>query len=284
MIISRRSQKLILVDQVEHALLCGTFAERWGNEGFAPVTPLEPVRLAATIHDDGWLEPDGEPLYNEGEARPLNFVELGHPAHMRMYKRGVDHAFERDPYAGLLVSMHWTGLYRSRWGMPSGNVAPTEPAPEDAAIEDEERRWSAVKHELCRTMRRSDLEIGLWHNYDLLQAWDLLSLYVCLIDLTPSSGVAPRPVAATLAAIAQQPGPRTIPSVPRAVGAQRAQLTLTPIDAGVVRVEPYPFDVGELECVVAAKALEDRSYRDAADCEAAFASAPSVALRCLLVS
>ncbi len=35
---------------------------------------------------------------------------------------GVDRVFGVDPYAGLLVSMHWTGLYRARWGMQSGNT------------------------------------------------------------------------------------------------------------------------------------------------------------------
>jgi hypothetical protein len=283
MIISRRNGQLVLVDQVEHARLCGTFVEPWGNAAFARVTALESTRLAAALHDHGWAESDDRPLFNPEARRPLHFLELDRAAHVRLYAEGVEQAYRRDPYTGLLVSMHWTGLYRSRWGMASGRVERTDPAPEDAVIDAEERRWSQVKHELCHTHRRSDLEISLWHNYDLLQAWDLLSLFVCLMDLSPASSEEPRPVSAVLANIDQPPGPRTIPAVPRAAGGERVELTLTPIDLGVVQVAPFPFDGAELECRVAARLLPDQAYEDEAAGLAALAAARRETIVCRLV-
>ena len=284
MIISRRGGQLLLVDQVEHARLCGTLAEHWGNDRFATVSPAGPVHAAAEIHDDGWRESDRRPLYNAEEQRPLAFLELDRAAHVRLYATGVEQAYRRSPYAGLLVSMHWTGLYRSRWGMPSGRVAPTPAAPEDAVIDHEEQRWSKVKHGLLENQRRSDLEIGLWHNFDVLQVWDLLSLFACLMDLTPVEGVAARPVAATLAKIDQEPGPRTIPSVPLAAAGERVELTMTVVEPGVVKVDPYPFDVDELSCAVGARAMPDRIYDDEADATSAFRAAEPVAIEFQLVT
>jgi hypothetical protein len=284
MIISRRDGQLVLVDQVEHARLCGTFAKHWGNAGFATVSPAGPVRAAAEIHDDGWRESDRQPLYNAEERRPLAFLELDRAAHVRLYATGVEQAYRRSPYAGLLVSMHWTGLYRSRWGMPSGRVPPTPPAPEDAVIDREEQRWSKVKHQLLENQRRSDLEIGLWHNFDLLQAWDLLSLFACLMDLAPVEGGATRPVASTLANIDQEPGPRTIPSVPLAAAGERVEITLTALEPGVVKVDPYPFDVDGLSCSVAARAMPDRPYENEADSTSAFRAAEPAAIEFRLVT
>lgn len=283
MIIGRHGGQLLLVDQVEHARLCGTFAQHWGNEGFASVSPAGPAHAAAEIHDDGWRDSDRRPLYNAEQCRPLAFLELDRTAHARLYSTGVEQAYRRSPYAGLLVSMHWTGLYRSRWGMPSGEVPPAPPAPEDAVIDREERRWSKVKHVLLENQRRSDLEIGLWHNYDLLQAWDLLSLFVCLMDLTPVEGVAPRPVGATLARIDQEPGPRSIPSVPVAPAGERVELVMTAVEPGVVKLDPYPFDVDELSCAVAARAMPDRPYEDEADATSGFRAAEAVAIELALV-
>jgi hypothetical protein len=284
MIISRRDGQLLLVDQVEHARLCGVLARHWGNGEFAAVSPSGPAHAAAEIHDDGWRESDRRPLYNAEQARPLAFLELGRAAHVRMYAAGVEQAYRRSPYAGLLVSMHWTGLYRSRWGMPSDRVEPSPTGPEDAVIDREERRWSKVKHALLENQRRSDLEIGLWHNYDLLQAWDLLSLYICLIDLSPVDEIAPRPVAATLSQIDQEPGPRTIPSVPVSAAGERVELLLTPIEPGAVRLDPWPFDVDELSCAVAARTMPDRPYEDEADATSAFRAAEPAAIELQLVS
>jgi hypothetical protein len=284
MIISRRDGQLLLVDQVEHARLCGTFAEHWGNEAFAAASPAGPTHAAAEIHDDGWRESDRRPLYNAEERRPLAFLELDRAAHVRLYSTGVEQAYRRSPYAGLLVSMHWTGLYRSRWGMPSGRVPPTPAAPEDAVIDREEQRWSKVKHTLIENQRRSDLEIGLWHNFDLLQVWDLLSLFACLMDLTPVEGVAPRPVATTLAKIDQEPGPRTIPSVPVAAAGERVELTMNVREPGVVKVDPHPFDLAELSCAVGARAIPDRTYEDEADATSAFRAAEPVVIEFQLVT
>jgi len=110
MLISRRNGDLYLVEQLEHARLCGDLVGRWGNDGFAVPEPLESVRLGAAMHDEGWREADQEPLFNAEAGRPLHFLEIEMREHVPLYGRGVDRAFATDPYAGRMVSMHWTGL------------------------------------------------------------------------------------------------------------------------------------------------------------------------------
>lgn len=285
MLISRRGDSLVLVTQPDHAEMAGAMVAHWGNDQFAVPPRHDSARTAAVLHDDGWREADAVPLFNEDERRPLHFLEIPMEEHIPLYGRGVDRTFDRDPYAGLLVSMHWTGLYRARWGLQEGKLqwsAPVERL-QDEAVEREERRWIDVKHQLLDGGPRSELEAGLWHNYDLLQAWDQLSLYVCLIDLSPDDDAPVRPVASTLKSIDQEPGARTIASVPLRVGGERVDLTLRAVEPGVVTVSPYPFDEDELEFSVVAKAIPDRPYADAADAREALDTGEDRTITCRML-
>lgn len=285
MLISRRDGDLYLVHQVEHARLAGDIVSRWGNERFAAPEPRESVRLGAAMHDEGWREPDEEPLYNPEARRPLHFLEISMQDHVPLYGRGVERAFATDGYAGMLVSMHWTGLYRSRWGMQAGKVEFADEDLQNDAVEREERRWIDVKRDLLERMgmRRSDFEQGLWHHYDLLQAWDLISLYVCLIDLSPTRDVPARPTPETLRSIDQEPGPRTIGSVPVAIGGERVELVLRPVEPAVVAVEPYPLDADEVPWSVTASVIPDRAYESQEDAAEALASAPTTTISCTML-
>lgn len=280
--ITRRDGDLYLVEQTEHARLAGDAAARWGNDRFAAPEPRESVVRAAAMHDEGWREADAEPLFGDGARRPRHFTEVTGEQHVPLYRRGVDAVMAADRYAGLLVSMHWTGLYRSRWGMGLGRVEPADSPLKEEAVEREERRWIEVKRELTETMSRTDLELSAWHNYELLQAWDLLSLYVCAGDLRPSSGAAPRAVVAGLASLDHDPGPRTLGAVPVGVGGERVELTLTPVEPGVVAVDPYPFDGDVVDWTARARVIPDRGYESAADAAAALATAREAAIGCRL--
>jgi hypothetical protein len=278
-LIKRRDGDLILIEQVAHARMASDIAARWGNERFAAPRPQDEACLAAAMHDDGWREPDSIPLFNEKEQRPLHFLEIGMDDHVKLYGRGVDEVFAKDLYAGMLVSMHWTGLYRSRWGMQAGRVEFGDNVRQDEAVLAEEQRWIDVKRELVRDQRRSDLELSLWHNYDLLQTWDLLSLYACVCDTTPAEGPTLQ-VFQTLKSIDHVPGARTIPSVPVSIGGERVEITLTAVEPGVVTVDPYPFDVESLSVGITAKVIPDRRYDSPQEAREAVASAREETVGC----
>ncbi|GAB3681841.1 DUF3891 family protein [Saccharopolyspora sp. ID03-671] len=283
MLITRRGDDLVLVDQNEHGRLAGEFTTRWGNSSFDAPTRRENVQLGTARHDDGWREADAEPLFNTEEQRPLHFLEVAMEEHMPLYQRGVDRVYAEDAYAGLLVSMHWTGLYRNRWGMQEGGVG-IKPAAtpldkiREQHVADEEQRWAETKKSLIKNTIRSDFEANLWYHYDLLQIWDLFSLYTALGDITPDSSPAV-PLASQLSSIDQQPGPRTIQLAPTAVGGRRVDLTINPIKPGVVTVDPFPFD-GDVVATLSAQRIPDRTYRDQTDLNTALTAAEPTTLEC----
>lgn len=283
MLVTRRGSDLLLVDQNDHGRLAGEFTLRWGNSDFEAPTLRQHVQLGTARHDDGWREADAQPLFNSDAQRPLHFLEIPLEDHLPLYERGVDRVYTEDAYAGLLVSMHWTGLYRNRWGMQEGGVgiAPaTTPLDEvrEKHVREEEHRWTEIKKTLTKDGIRSDFEARLWYHYDLLQVWDLFSLFAAMADVRPTEDP-PVPVARTLKSIDQKPGPRIIQLVPTRVGGRRTDLTLTPVSAGVVAVNPFPFD-GDVVAHLDARVIPDRAYRDQDDLDRTLVDAGRTTLEC----
>lgn len=283
MLITRRGENLVLVEQNEHGRLAGELTLRWGNADFEAPTRRENVALGTARHDDGWREADGEPLFNADERRPLQFLEIPLEDHMPLYQRGVERVYAEDPYAGLLVSMHWTGLYRNRWGMQEGGVGINPQATpldelREKNVAEEEARWAETKKSLVTDVTRSDFEARLWYHYDLLQVWDLLSLYASVADITPADTPSV-PLATQLKSLDQRPGPRVIQMTPTRVGGRRTDLTLTPVRPGVVAVDPFPFD-GDVTVSLAARVIPDRAYTDQADLNDALSRAERETLEC----
>ena len=108
---------LLLINQTDHSLLSGRLAAHWGNARFAKPRPFESVIRAAAFHDCGWYRYQTGPMLNEqtGETPtflqvPLDEVQLG------AFQWGTDWLTSIDPYAGLLINKHRTGLWRKRYG------------------------------------------------------------------------------------------------------------------------------------------------------------------------
>jgi Protein of unknown function (DUF3891) len=270
MLVSRRGGELVLVEQVEHGRACGELTAHWGNSRFERPEPFESVSLASALHDEGWREEDAKPLLDLEHGRPLSFIDAPIDEHMALYARGVEAVTRRDPYAGLLVGMHWIGLYRARWGLDRAERSLT--ASQAAVALREEQRWIELKRGLwAPPVPRRDFEARLWTNYELLQAWDVLSLALCLMPLTPAPDDAP-PVraGATLTKLDQPSGDRTLAGVPLgAADGERIELALRVVHDGAVTVDPYPFDVPTFDLQIAARAIPDRRYGSEAELAAA---------------
>lgn len=285
MLISRRDGLLVLVEQNEHGRLAGEFARHWGNQNFRPPDRRESVVLGGIMHDEGWREPDAAPLYNAEAKRPLYFLEIEREQHVELYRNGVERALESDLYAGLLVSMHWTGLYRARWGMQSGAVAFNQQTAlqklQDDAVAAEERRWIELKRELL-TGVRSEFEAALWHSYDVIQACDLLSLYVSMSNLQAVGEAPAEALVPSLYSLDQTPGPRLLELIPTLIGGERTEINLSAQEDGVVVVDPYPFDCQELALELHARAIPDVPYPSEASARAAVDSAEDYTISCVM--
>ncbi len=272
MLVTRRDGCLVLVRQPDHAALAGALAEHWGNHRFTTPAAREALICAAAHHDDGWLELDGQPMFNREQARPAHFVELALTDTAAPYGRGVESVYERDQLAGVLASMHFSGFYTSRWGVGGGGQSDNPLALEVVAAQ--EARWMpALRRAWGNRGRRSEFDAHTWHAYEVLQALDLLSLALCALDLEVPSVGEPLDTTSTLAKVKQPAGGRLVSGVPLAAGGPYETLTVAVGSPGVVTVDPFPFGETSFEIVVRRRELEDRRYADAQDAASAFADA-----------
>jgi len=291
MLVTRRAGRLVLITQPEHARLAGDLATSWGNQHFAVPAPREALICAATHHDDGWLELDGVPVYYPAQRRPAHFTELPLQQTVGPYARGVESVYARNEHAGALVGMHFSGFYTGRWGL-GGEPALENPLAAEV-VASQERRWMPALREVWAYRGpRSRFDADTWHAYEVLQALDLMSLAIGLMDLSrpggsggPGDGGGDRagsqgPVAvqSTLSSVDQASGPRLVDAVPVAIGAERVELRLTVTAPGRLVVEPYPFAAAELELTLAARELEDRAYGSPEEAAAGFHAAAVVML------
>jgi Protein of unknown function (DUF3891) len=277
-LVTRRQGELWLITHPEHGRVAGELCRRWGNERFEPPAQHAALLTAATHHDDGWYELDGRPSFNTEEARPAHFLELPLEVTVPPYRRGVDSVYTRDGHAGALVSMHWAGLYHTRFGLHGGEPV-GHPLAVEVVAEQDHRRIAALREAWDGRGLRSEFEHQTWYAYELLQALDLMSLALGLIDTEQAAMGDPVPVPSTLARIEQPPGARSIPAVPVAPGGPYVELTLRIGSPGIVVIDPYPFSEPSFELEVSAHRLPDHRYDSAEEAAGAYHAAEPEAVR-----
>ena len=238
MIVSRRDGELVLVRQVDHQLQCRVMADAWGNGQFERLPHWASLVTAAAVHDEGWRAWEESPQLDPS-GRPEDFIDVDRAIHVDIYRHGIEHALGLDPRAGLIVSMHGRGLYEARLGLDGD-------APDRGGMRPEVQRFLEEQDELAA---RLTPELGpvaeLWDAYRLLQAWDLLSLYVVWRAL---------------------PAGRSgeLPQVPRRSGDPGVGIRLRPGGADTVVLDPYPFAESPVALPVEARVIADRDYGDPA--------------------
>lgn len=242
-----------IVLQTDHGDLAGQLIEAWGGEGFRRPLRQAAAALAATRHDDGWAVWDRRPRIDPDSGAPQNFFGVAVAPHLAFYRAGVEVVCDEDPYAGLLVSMHMSGLYRERYGVvPASPMQLSESlrARADVFCDQEEQRQAALARQLGVT------EEERWHDYALLQVADLVSLFCGLGDLE----------GATASGAAE--------SVPTVDG-DSVRMTLDPLGPWRLRCAPFPFAGGPLALTMVRRLLPKRTWEsDAAFRADFFATAP----------
>lgn len=214
MIVQDRETEWWCISQLDHARVSGAIAALWEPE---PLKRKTSVLRAITYHDIGWYDYEAHPEWNPQTGGPYQFRELPfRPEQLSAYRRSIDWMTAVDPYSGLLVSRHRTGLRRSRYGM-TPSVAPRERTiqPEEVAfLHEEELNQQKLAH----------LNGWGWDeinaDYRLLQICDLWSMYLCVGAKTPLQ-------------ITTTEGTR--PGLPA------VDLHLVPTDTGQITVNPWPF-------------------------------------------
>jgi len=235
--------RCLVSTQEDHAELAAQFAAHWGNQRFSQLRPFKTMLFATMFHDSGYREFEGNPPINIDKGRPYDLREEVpgfETTELQAYAKNVEWVYSHDPYAGLLVSMHRTGLWHNRY-----NVF-TEPTmrlrERSTAVQATKRELETRQVEMKKTLAgdHAGFENELAYNYRALQLYDLLSLYFCCdgyagADNFKSYTVAPVPVA--------YDSNKTV------------ELRLFANGPRAVRMEPYPFDVSPLQVDLRARLL-----------------------------
>ncbi len=252
--------------QEEHADLSAQFAAHWGNRRFARLRPYDTMVFATTHHDSGYREWEWAPRMNVEKGRPYGHRETipsFEDVELQAYRRNVEWVRGHDLYAGVLVSMHRTGLWLGRYQVL------TSPRPRarelsagvKAVLEELEDRQRRDKSSLAAADPRFEDE--LWVNYRLLQVFDLLSLYFCC-DGYGERGFEEERLAPIPAGYAPD---------------DAVELRLTPNADGSVKMAPYPFDASPLRVSLRARRMQPGRYASEADCREAYYKTPAELLR-----
>lgn len=167
MIVRERQHSFILIEQHEHALISGLFAQLWKDAYFLQHERRKDVNFAIQQHDVSWVPLDDHPIYLLAEDRPAAFTEYPLEKKLHAYKRGVDQVSAENLYAGYLISLHYTSFFEGK----------------------KDPRALTFKHfEECRQQRiEKELQLHVQEvsepiqfHFDLLQFCDDLSLFLCM--------------------------------------------------------------------------------------------------------
>ena len=240
--------ELLLIGQTDHSRLVGQLGAHWGNECFATPQPFDSVARAAAYHDYGWLRYETAPILLAGGETPEFRQVPGSAAQLAAYQWCIDWLSGIDPYAGLIVNMHRTGLWRARYDTikhPENSIRKLSPDVEEFVIVNEARQE--------RERKSLDAQ-QLWTNYRLLQVWDLLGLYFCCQD-PYEDYIEPVPVGYA----DDKPGLR---------------LGLHPLGAEKVAFDPFPFDCRPCRVQLMYRRLPQTKYPDLASFRRAYFQAP----------
>ncbi len=203
-----------------------------------------------THHDDGWIEAERSPLLDE-DCAPVDFTAMPVEEHTEIWRRSVELAGSRDPYAGLVVALHALSLYRKHGG------GGAEAAREKAFIEELDARCQAFRETLAAgdSLERAAIETpSVDAARDLIGVADALSLLL-LGAIGPIERSPPLPF-----------------------GERSAEIDLD-LDAGELTLDPWPLAVPELTVSVMATRLPRSSWPDRDAFERDWRAAGSETLR-----
>lgn len=248
--------------QEDHAELAAQFAAHWGNARFSKLRPYQTMVFATTYHDSGYREWEGTPPMNVAKGRPYahredvpNFEDV----ELKAYAKNVEWLDAQDPYAGLLVSMHRTGLWHNRYNIftePAGRLRERS-----LPVQNAKKQMEAQQEEMKKALaaKHPGFERELNYNYMALQIFDLLSLYFCCDGYAAEDQFKEYTIA---------PVRLTYESD------ETVKLTLRPNGAGSVVIDPYPFDVSPVRFSARARVVAPPAEKSEAACIDAYQKAP----------
>lgn len=257
MILRLHNDDWIVTRQIDHAVVSGQLAGHWGNDSFARPIYRESVVLACGQHDEAWRYLDEAPLLNSETSQAHTFLSMPLDVLLPSYLDGADRVGQVDPYAGLLVAMHYQGFFNGRFGLDPDMPTRTTLPEEKPALAEFHSRLEQLRGRL-RTMsaeRGVVLDPAtspvIAHAYLMLQVVDGISLFLCW---NPEN---------------QWPLGLSKPTIDRAP----VKLTMKPVGTNIVEISPWPFDIPRIEVSFPIRRIPNRKYQSTDELREALRSA-----------
>lgn len=257
-----------LIRHPDHAELAGAFAAAWGNDMFRKPEPRARVLYGIARHDDGWIERDARPtITRQGKPSAFSvelvgkysaFEEIDIADYLAVRDRAVRIIAEKDPYAGLLISMHTYNLLTAH--ADRSTIAPDGLALLDAFLERQYAYQSelraAIGNDATLTPEAKE-DQTITEHFRLLQACDNLSLLACVAYDAPAHLLHPLPLndGATAEIQVLSLGPRHF------------------------RLTPWPFAEPELSFEFPARHVEGKAFASSEQLREAFSAAKEETLK-----
>ena len=272
MIRRRHGNDSLLITQHDHALIAGQLAELFGNDRFAAPNPFEHALQGVKLHDSGWPLHDDEPTINS-EGLPLDVFETPRSIAFQVWTASVERAIAKDPYAGLLVSLHVLSLsvLATETERPNAHFDLTNPQDRFAIIKFQQRELERQEDLRLRVGLHSeksphkavakDVKRGsedqLQYNFALLQVMDQISLAACCT----------------------KPPTELSRDMPVAPGGEKLKLAMRRQDNDVI-VDPWPFSTNQIELMIPAMRVSARTWKSEKEFREAYASAEAEIVSC----
>lgn len=180
-----------LITHPDHAHLAGAFAEAWGNHRFRRPEPRERVLYGIASHDDGWALRDAHPsITKHGKPSAFSielvgkysaFEEIDLEDYLAVRNRAVRIVAEKDPYAGLLISMHTYSLLTDH--ADRSTISPHGICLLDAFLSKQRSYQQNLMEAINADPELPDCQKTpetILQHFKLLQACDNLSLLTCV--------------------------------------------------------------------------------------------------------
>lgn len=235
----------LLIDQHEHALLCGRIMSRWARDDSLGPGVSDEVGFALREHDNGWKDWDASPRVNGEDGYPRNFMEMDPAEQAGIWVSSFTAHRDTHPYASALIALHFGHFNEHNLIRRPGNPL---------GLETRERIRGFVRetlgHEPCAE-GLGGLPGTVGADLRILQTGDMISLALChgwrdyRIDDPPASAGRPE-------------GP----------------LRLSSPDGFEFRLSPYPFVSDIMRVSVPARRLPRRMFESDAALRRELASAP----------
>jgi hypothetical protein len=251
-----------LTTHPDHARLAGAFAERWGNDRFAPPEPRARVLKGIARHDDGWAARDAAPqITREGKPSAFSVVLVGKYSafeeidladYLAVRDRAVRLIAEDDSYAAMLISMHTYSLLNDH--ADRSTIAHADLPLLDRFLD----RQKEYQKELLQKIQSDPgipptqrTEAAILDHFRLLQAADNLSLLSC-VDY---------PGAANL-----------LHPLPQRDGSY-ARVEVKHVAPHHFALSPYPFAESLLKFSFPVRHVEGKTFRSSAEFQQKFSAA-----------